>query len=257
MFAAPSPKNTNHAGLYLTKAGTLVDRHGRRWGRSQIVKLAMDAALPGSEQSAAMTELRSALHRACNAAGLTTEQHQEIYDLIHEHLSGQAEEDRGAGATDRRGRARDAGPLDRHRVPGDEDGDDGFEKFREYLRGQNLDHEAIEAAVAIAKRDHEIPTTDRLPDNARHGGMGGRLSGRSNDDDFDYGETEADPAPYTGLRPTELRPATEPFWNSGKDPVRNLPGGGTSRRLSNDRALATDADLTREYPGIEHTKVGW
>ena len=29
LFNAPSPKGTNHAGLFLTRAGHLVDRHGR------------------------------------------------------------------------------------------------------------------------------------------------------------------------------------------------------------------------------------
>jgi hypothetical protein len=45
LFNAPSPRGTNHAGLYLTKAGTLVDKHGRAWGKSQIKTMAMDAAL--------------------------------------------------------------------------------------------------------------------------------------------------------------------------------------------------------------------
>jgi hypothetical protein len=33
-FSAPSPKGTNHAGLYLNEAGHLLDRRGNRWGRS-------------------------------------------------------------------------------------------------------------------------------------------------------------------------------------------------------------------------------
>jgi hypothetical protein len=47
LFDCPSPKGTNHAGLYLNSAGYLFDRKGGYWGKSQIKKMAEDA-LPGS-----------------------------------------------------------------------------------------------------------------------------------------------------------------------------------------------------------------
>jgi hypothetical protein len=45
MFPCPSPKGSNHAGLYLNRAGDLVDRNGALWGRRGT--LAMDS-LPES-----------------------------------------------------------------------------------------------------------------------------------------------------------------------------------------------------------------
>jgi hypothetical protein len=39
LYAAPSPQNTNFAGLFLNRAGHLFDKHGNRWGRSQIAEL--------------------------------------------------------------------------------------------------------------------------------------------------------------------------------------------------------------------------
>jgi hypothetical protein len=40
LFPCPSPRGTNHAGLYLNEAGHLVDRHGALWGASR--SMAMD-----------------------------------------------------------------------------------------------------------------------------------------------------------------------------------------------------------------------
>ena len=45
MFPCPSPKGSNHAGLYLNRAGDLVDRNGALWGRRGT--MAMDS-LPES-----------------------------------------------------------------------------------------------------------------------------------------------------------------------------------------------------------------
>jgi hypothetical protein len=249
MFAAPSPRNTNNANLYLTRAGHLVDRYGRNWGRSQIRKLAMDAALPGPSgpkkpqnplASGARSDVDVALLRLCEALGL---EHEDVAgrvgDILDEAEREQIQEyaqSLGAGG----GKGAGAGALD------DEGEGDGFEKFRKYLRTQNLDDEAIEAAVAIAKRDHEVPTVDRLPENAIRGGLHGHIGGKSRDEfREEYPGAPTIDVDYDGQRPQEQR-----FWNNGRDPAER-------RRLSNDRALATDADLVKDYPGIENTKVGW
>jgi hypothetical protein len=114
-FACPSPRGTNHAGLYLTKGGTLVDRHGNDWGASSIRRMANDAALgapPGTgtgerkwgpsdwAANKARHALGDALEEACTAHGLTDDQHQELRDLVAQHLHGTAHSG-GAAATDK------------------------------------------------------------------------------------------------------------------------------------------------------------
>jgi hypothetical protein len=54
MFPCPSPKGSNFAGLYLNRAGHLVDRNGALWGRRGT--MAMDS-LPDSLSSEPSTEL--------------------------------------------------------------------------------------------------------------------------------------------------------------------------------------------------------
>jgi hypothetical protein len=49
LFACPSPSCRNDARLYLDSKGRLLDRRGAYWGKSQIRKMALDAALPGPE----------------------------------------------------------------------------------------------------------------------------------------------------------------------------------------------------------------
>jgi hypothetical protein len=97
LFNAPSPRGTNHAGLYLTKAGTLVDKHGRAWGKSQIKTMAMDAALapPVSATNLSSGEVKKfssadwaksyarravtdAVARMCHQHNIGDEQHQKI-----------------------------------------------------------------------------------------------------------------------------------------------------------------------------------
>jgi hypothetical protein len=257
MFACPSPSGRNNAGLYLDTGGSLRDRHGNYWGKSQIRRMAHDAALapePSGEpqrsqrstaewaQSHARTALYEALGEACREHELTDDEHTELRDLIDQHLSGEAQADKGAGAVDR---DKGAAALD---------DDEVFEKVREILRSKGLDDETIERAIEVAKKDR-AEAKDRLPVPATRGGMGGYRSGRSKDrydeTDFakDYPESVTTADPYGEPVSRRLERDADPAREAGERAAARLPGGGVSRRLAAGDAVpcATDEEMAREY----------
>ena len=176
-FACPSPTGRNNQQLFLTKAGVLTDKHGRAWGASSIRRMAQDAALPatnfatGGEKDgkkwtpadwqAAHTRhsLDDALEEACTAHGLDDEQHKELRELVRKHLSGEAQEDKGMGATD-----------------DDVDEDAVEERVREFLSSKGLDDQTISEALKRVKADRAA-AKDRLPLNGLHG-TGGQYKSR-------------------------------------------------------------------------------
>jgi hypothetical protein len=140
-YACPSPTGRNDAQLFLTRSGTLVDKHGRAWGKSSIRRLALDAALAPEAsgrtqrstaewaQSHARAALFEALEEACREHELTDDEHKELQELVDGHLRREAQEvGKGKGSLD------NAAALD------DDDEDNGFaEKVRSYLsRGFNF-----------------------------------------------------------------------------------------------------------------------
>jgi hypothetical protein len=152
------------------------------------------------------------------------------------------------------GRAAGAGARDRD----DDDDDDGLAEFRKHLAAKGLNADEVEEACEHARRD---VSEDRLPVPATRGGMGGYRSGRSKDrydeTDFakDYPESVTTTDPYGEPNSERLMRDFDPVRAAAQRDTERLPGGGTSpsRRLfANDAALATDADLAREYPGIEN-----
>jgi hypothetical protein len=266
MFACPSPTGRNDAQLYLTKGGTLVDRHGRSWGASQMRQMALDTALgapPGTGTSTrnlgpsdwaannARHKLGDALEEACSAHGLSDDQHQELRDLVAQRLHGTAQSG-GAAATDRGAGARD-------------EDDEIDERVRQYLKGHGLDDDDVEKAIAMARKDRE-EARDSRPENAVHGGMGGYTSGVSKDAEEAFEKEYPDSA--NTRRDVYGAPASENFdpdvgrpgyspkvYRAGLHAAEALSGGGVSRRLSNDAAMS-DADLAKEYPGIENVTAG-
>jgi hypothetical protein len=255
LFDAPSPRGSNHAGLFLNAKGQLFDRHGRSWGRSQI--MALDAALATTPESGearttrstaewAQSHAKAALYEALSEAAreheLDDQAHAALRDLIDQHLSGEAQEAKGMGAVDR---DRGKGAID----------DEIDAKVREYLKGHGLDDESVERAIALARKDREAAAKDRLPVNALEDGMGGYRSGVGKHDvsvDVDYPNNLIDMPDYSP-DPDRFSSGYDPL--KGRDPARNLPGGGVSRRLSNDAAM-DDEELARLYPGIENVTVG-
>jgi hypothetical protein len=264
MFACPSPKGTNNAQLFLTRAGRLVDRRGNDWGASSIRRMARDEALTpafGAERAwtpmdhqAARTrhDLEEALKTACEAHGLDDGEHKELLDLIHGHLKGEAQEGRGMGATDR-----GKGALDDDAVE---------ERVRKLLADKGLDEETIEEALKRVRADREA-ARDSRPQNAVHGGFGGRLSDASKDEEAF--EREFPDSKYTS-RDVYGSPASENFdpdvdrpgynpkvYRAGLHAAEELSGGGVSRRLSNDAALeASDEEMEALYPGISNVRAG-
>jgi hypothetical protein len=245
MFAAPSPKNTNRAQLYLNKRGELMDRNGAFWGRSQIKKMAMDAALGAppdtgerewGPQDWAVNHTRHALgdaiEEACTAHGLDDEQHKALRDLVEQHLFGTAE-NKGMGAVDK---SKGKGAID--------EDDEIDRKVREYLKGHGLDDESVERAIAIARKDREAAATDRLPVPATRGGMGGYRSGVSKDDfDVEYPNNLIDMPDYSP-DPDRFSSGYDPL--KMRDPAARLPGGGTSRRLPAGDAALDDGAIERQ-----------
>jgi hypothetical protein len=245
-YACPSPSGRNDAGLYLTKAGALVDRDGRYWGQSAVRRLAQDAALAPETsgrtqrstaewaQSHARAALFEALEEACREHELGDDAHEQLRDLVERTLKGEADDNRGMGALD------DESELD--------------DKIREYLRGKGLADDDVEKAIELARKDRE-EARDSRPENAIHGGRGGRFSGATKDDvDRDYPNNLIDMPDYSP-DPDRFAPHYDPL--KMRDPARNLPGGGVSRRLAGDGVEVTDAEMAREYPGIENCIAGY
>jgi hypothetical protein len=259
MFAAPSPKGTNFQGLHLNSAGELFDRSGRRWGRSQIVRMALDAALPEAgrtqrstaewAQSHARTALYKTLDEACREHELSDDQSKELRELIDKHLSGEAHNE-GAGAIDR---DRGKGAID--------DETELDDKIREYLSGHGLAAADVERAIEIARRDREA-ARDSRPQPATRGGFGGRFSGATKDDvESEYGGGHLLDLPDYKPDPNRGLPGYDPnVYRASERAVSKMAGGGTGRRLNTpahtptgDAALAFDAELTEL---IENVKVG-
>ena len=246
-FSCPSPRGTNNAGLYLTKAGTLVDRHGRNWGASSMRRMAQDAALtpafgaerewtPMDHQAAHLRRaVHDALGEACKAHGLNDQVHKALSDLVDQHLKGESDADKGMGALD------------------DESELDG--KIREYLSGHGLADDDVEKAIEIARKDRAAAAVsdDELPSNRF--GNGPPIKQRL--------ETDAElEKKYPGFSNTTADIYGEPVSRRHEreaDEVRRegerlgsrLPSGGVTRRLSNNSAF--DAELTAL---IENVKVG-
>lgn len=261
-FACPSPRGTNGAGLYLTKAGHLVDKHGRNWGRSAMKRMAQDAAMPEASSgprkppmnplaSTARSDVNSALKRLCDALGLSHERiAEQVGDILKEHEREAIQEyARSLGG----GKGAGKGAIDKSKAATDDDEDDDAaveQRVRELLGSKGLDDEAIEEALKRVRADREA-ARDSRPQPATRGGFGGRFSGATkNDVEAEYGGGHLLDLPDYSPDPNRFGSGYDPL--KGRDPARSLPGGGTSRRLSNDTVLASDADLAREYPGIEN-----
>jgi hypothetical protein len=220
----------------------------------------------GQQDQRELAELRAHLKRLSLRAGENEAEHQARLDRVLERHEKQSQSDRAgaANATDKR-RARDAGPLDGHGVPGDEDedeDDDGFaERVRAYLSGKGLDPKSIEDAIQIAVRNRAAGVDER-PNNAI--GNGPPIKNRISDEDFQR--------EYPGSETVSYDPMGEldRMRNAPRDPVKALSeravskvaGGGTGRRLAtpagaSDAGLVGDEDIEqqieREYgrgPGV-------
>jgi hypothetical protein len=283
-FNAPSPKGTNNAGLFLTRAGHLVDRWGNNWGRSSM-RMAHDAAL-ASPMSAgpkrpqnplaagARGDVDSSLKRLCDALGL---EHEEVAgqvdDILDEAERVQAREyaaSLGAGAGE------GAAATDKGKGAIDLDPDDEIdEQIRRYLKGK-VDERSLEQAVEIARRDRialrdREAVTDSRPENAINGGFGGHLSGVSKDAEESF-EREYPGSAYTRrdtygvLDPARNLPPhvpTDPAKVQAEKAASRTAGGGIGRRYLSqtppvgDAALASDEQLAKEYPGFENVIAGY
>jgi hypothetical protein len=257
MFLCPSPKGTNNAKLFLNSRGELLDRRGNYWGRSQI--MAMDAAMASSVPkkphnplaSGARNDFDSALKELCGALGLETEEVAgQVGDIIDKHERKQIQEyAQSLGG----GKSAGAGAVDRHRRgAGARDEDAEVEqRVRKLLADKGLDEETIEEALEKVRADRAA-AKDRLPVPATRGGMGGHLS--KDDFDVEYPNNLIDMPDYAP-DPNRFSSGYDPL--KMRDPARNLPGGGTSRRLSNDAAIcASDEEMEALYPGIENVIAG-
>jgi hypothetical protein len=166
LFNAPSPKGTNHAGLFLTPAGHLVDRHGQNWGRSSIARMALDTELDGMTPSPPANEddgseeklkaLRIELERLIDVDGLNLGEKARgaIIRLLGKHCPDTWHRDGGAKAKDAK-----------HRRAHDEDDGEGrpdIKALRKYLHeNTGLSWDVIEDACTLAEQRGEV--SDELP----------------------------------------------------------------------------------------------
>jgi hypothetical protein len=268
LFDAPSPTGRNDAKLFLNSRGQLLDRYGRHWGGSQIRKMAHDAlppdvhGAPGAgekpDHERSAQEMKAEMQKLVDDYDLHDEVAAAVMALCEKHFPASASNKRGpgpdavkgAGARDRHRVGRDAGPLSRHRAPGgrDDDDDEIDEKVREFLRGKGLDDESIEIAIKKAREDREA-ARDSRPQNAIHGGRGGRLSGVVKDAE----SPESLEVQYPGIG-NVLRDTLGEL-----DRERFAPlGGGSRPMLAGDAVICMDdAELAQLYPGIENVKAGF
>lgn len=265
-FACPSPRGSNNAQLFLTKAGHLVDRHGRNWGRSSMRGLAQDAALASPTSngpkkpfnplaSSARSDHDGALKELCAAMGW---EHEKVAGQIGEILDeAEREQVQAHAASLGAGAGKGAGALD----DTDVDEDEVEERVREYLASKGLADDDIEEALKRVKADRAAAAKDKIPKSGLFG-TGGHTSrgpsGSSRDDEAAF-EKEF-PIPAVTRRDVYGAPRGDydPVREAGVRATERLPGGGVSRRTSaGDAAIcASDEELAREYPGIERVTAG-
>jgi hypothetical protein len=194
LFDCPSPKGTNHAGLYLNSAGYLFDRRGGYWGKSQIKKMAMDQDLhhDRGETAEALLALRSDIEKCMEELDLHDEVKRELFECLNRHIRpGQHTKGgpgpkyfAGHGATD----ADEEGPhaaFERGKHLAEEnprpalretdgfDDDDELAEFVRFLKQKGLDNEAIKEALKIVHGGGD--TEDRFPTSGPLS-LGGRMS---------------------------------------------------------------------------------
>jgi hypothetical protein len=216
-YACPSPTGRNNAQLFLTKSGTLVDRHGRAWGKSSIRRMAMDALPPDLHGAAGAGEksdhehkemaLRSELQRLLDEYDMHDEVAAAVMALVDKFFPPSEHNRSGPGPNAVRGKGARDGPLSRHRAPGGDADEPNLEAIAKFLAGKGLSPAEVAEAIEIVKRDHE-EARDARPENAINGGFGGRFSGANKG---------APSGKYPGLQPV------------------------------------MDADLAKEFPGIDYT----
>jgi hypothetical protein len=255
MFACPSPKNTNHAGLYLTKAGHLVDRHGRDWGRSSMRRMALDQELDGMSPAPSANEddgceekmkaLRVELERLTDVDGLNLgdKARGAIIRLLQKHCPDTWHRDGGA-------KARDAEPAER-----DPDG------LKHFLRGRGLsedDLEELDEVLAAINERGEV--SDELPvAGAEHAALprgGGSVIKKHREPGEKTFQPASDSTSFLRKFPEAARIGGT-FGSGQYDEALN------DRRTARQRRLAADASgdaagerLARKFPDLARIKVG-
>lgn len=178
LYAAPSPRRSNHTQLYLNKKGELIDgRTGSYWGMSGMarLKIAKDAALPDiTPAPGAMPnperdaeERLDAMRRDIEILidsghlDLADKSRGQIIEVLNRHC--------GAATQHRRNGADKPARDEEH-----------HEGLRKLLREKGLQDDEIEKAIQIVKDKSEPKRNgkDRLPVSGP-GGMGGYRSNQS------------------------------------------------------------------------------
>jgi hypothetical protein len=230
-------------GVFMTKGGSMITK--RDWPKMKRTLTFDDNELSSSgERDGAGTQdwlakLRGNIKKLALKAGLNDGEYQKLLDKVVEQYAGPRPAD-GAGATD--------------------DDDDDLADFRKHLAAKGLNTDDIEEACKIARRDREGAVADSRPENALHGGFGGRFSdavkdapsgrypGIANvlDDDLDL---SADYGP--GFRTT-----TRDYYGTRPEPPRL---GGSSRAMQAGDAAFDDETIERQLEedyGSSGPKVG-
>jgi hypothetical protein len=107
LFPCPSPSGRNDAGLYLTEAGQLVDRHGRLWGASGSMALDQMPDLSDMHERADEMEkaeeriqtFRSEIQKYIEEADLHPRVQADIFEILERTVPRRSKADYGPNAT--------------------------------------------------------------------------------------------------------------------------------------------------------------
>jgi hypothetical protein len=238
-MAFDSPSHARH-GVYVTPNGSAITR--KDFDQMKRKRLVFDdLASPTASgpkkafnpvESQARSRLDDAIKQVCDALGLEHAKFSDqVHDILDEHERQAASEHAAALGAPQQGKGK--GARD------DDVIDDDLRKRIE---------EAVKQALA-GMRGGE--TEDEIPNN--HLGGGPPIKNRISDEDL---EREFPGIGHT-TRDVYGAPTSEqydPVRRLGERAAERLPGGGVSRRLSNDSAdLAFDAELTQLIAAV---KVG-
>ena len=262
------PRHAKH-GVLVTRGGSQISRED--WPKMKRTLTFDELASPNMSSgpkkpfnplaTSARSDLHSAVKRFCDALGLEHEKvGGAVSDILEQHEAEAAQahaQSFGAGT----GKGAGASALD----DDDEvDLDELDQKVKQYLEGHGLDPVSVKQALEIMRRDRAAAAVsdDELPNNRF--GNGPPIKRRLETDaelETDYPGSAAVMYDPMGSQPSNMSP--DPVKRLSERAVARIAGGGVGRRLqtppgAGDAALrASDADLAKEYPGIENVVAGY
>ena len=180
-YNAPSPRNTNHAQIYIRSDGALIDRRGALWGRASMGldgKLGYDelpspAATGEADRGDAqerLEALRLDIEKCMERLDLHEEVKAALFECLNRHVKVSSK--RGVGPDARVAKDKKSGRDEEHRGP-------DLKRIAEFLLQKGFSYEDMAKAVRLAAQargsgeveEGEDAASDRLPEPATRGGL--------------------------------------------------------------------------------------